>query len=115
MEVECSEAKVEAVRSELRVMASEVEAVVPEPVSASSGLKGSQAYEIDFGGLFAPSEYVELSPIEEDEEPIMQGSKPEMRRRPLTTVKVATITLRGPKEAPRMRSTRRPTTTMWLL
>ncbi|KAG8069552.1 hypothetical protein GUJ93_ZPchr0006g41316 [Zizania palustris] len=66
--VERSEDEAEAMGSEPRVTPSEVEAVVPELASTSFGLEGSQACEIDFGGLFMPSKYTELSPIEEDED-----------------------------------------------
>ncbi|KAG8088378.1 hypothetical protein GUJ93_ZPchr0010g7527 [Zizania palustris] len=63
--VERPEAEAEAVGSEPRVMASEGEEVILDPASTSSGFEGSQAYEIDFRKLFAPSKYIELSPNEE--------------------------------------------------
>ncbi|KAG8040763.1 hypothetical protein GUJ93_ZPchr0539g6576 [Zizania palustris] len=49
------EAKAKAVVSELRMTTLEVAGVVPDPTSIGLGFEGSQACEIDFGGLFAPS------------------------------------------------------------
>ncbi|KAG8061127.1 hypothetical protein GUJ93_ZPchr0003g16740 [Zizania palustris] len=67
-EVERLEAEAEAAGSEPRVTTSKVEVVALEPASGGLSLKGSQACKIDFGGLFAPLEYANLSPIEEDED-----------------------------------------------
>ncbi|KAG8050954.1 hypothetical protein GUJ93_ZPchr0009g1001 [Zizania palustris] len=71
-----SEAEAEVTGSESRVMASEVEVVVSELASTGPGFEGSQAYEIDFRGIFEPSEYAEISPIEEVEGSLAKGKDP---------------------------------------